>query len=141
MAWLGWLYFHEADIGIGYGAQVNHEDALEQAVACAKKALELDPSYVDAYAQLGMCHLSSGEHDLAVAMAEKVAALAPNLAEKLAIAAAIHNKSGEPRRAFKLIKKAMRLCPIYPGWYLYVLGNLAVVGLEISTQHGQRALE
>jgi len=125
VAWigLGWIHFHEADIGIGFGTQVNREDALEQAVACAKKALELNPSYVDAYAQLGMCHLSSGEHDQAVAMAEKIAGLAPNHAEKLAIAAAIHNKSGEPRRAFGLIKKAMRLCPIYPNWYLYVLGT------------------
>ncbi len=125
VAWvgLGWIHFHEADIGIGFSANVNREDALEQAVACAKKGLELNPSCVDAYAQLGMCHLSSGEHDQAVAMAEKVAGLAPNHAEMLAIAAAIHNKSGEPRRAFGLIKKAMRLCPIYPIWYLYVLGT------------------
>jgi len=64
-----------------------------------------------------------GEHDEAVAMSEKAIALAPNHAQNLAIAAAVLNKSGQPERSFELIKRAMRLCPIYPGWYLYVLAN------------------
>jgi tetratricopeptide (TPR) repeat protein len=54
-------------------------------------------------------------------MSEKAVALAPGHAEMLAISAAILNKSGKPGRSFELIRKAMRLCPIYPSWYLYVL--------------------
>ena len=87
------------------------------------KALELDPSCADAYALLGICRLSKGEHDEAIAVSEKAIALAPNHAENLAIAAAVLNKSGQPERSFELIKRAMRLCPIYPGWYLYVLAT------------------
>lgn len=124
-AWvaLGWTYFHEADVGIGYRTKEDREAALESAVECAQRALELDSSCVDAYAQLGMCHLSKGEHDQAIDMSERAVAMAPNHAEKLAIAAAILNKSGHPHRSIELVRKAMRLCPIYPPWYLYVLGT------------------
>ena len=83
----------------------------------------MDPSCADAYALLGLCHLSKGEHDEAIAMSDKAIALAPTHADNLAIAAAILNKSGQPERSFELIKRAMRLCPIYPGWYLYVLAT------------------
>ena len=126
MAWasLGWFYFHEAEIKTGHDSKADRAAALESAEASAQKALELDPSCADAYALLGLCHLSKEEYDEAIAMTEKATALAPNLAENLATAAVILSKSGRPERSFELIKKAMRLCPIYPGWYLYVLATV-----------------
>ena len=125
MAWasLGWLYFHESEVGIGYNADADREAALTSAMACATKALELDPSCADAYALSGLCYLSKREYDEAIAMSEKAIALAPNHAENLATTAAALNKSGQPERSFEMIKKAMRLCPIYPGWYLYIFAT------------------
>lgn len=49
--------------------------------------------------------------------------LAPTHAENIAIAATILNKSGRPEKSFEPIKRAMRLCPIYPAWYLHVLAT------------------
>ncbi len=123
MAWvvLGWTHHHETDVG--YASTKNRDGALGTALECANKALELDSSIPDAYSLLGFCHLSKGEHDEAVAISEKAVALAPNHAEVLALTANVLNKSGRPERSLELIKKAMRLCPIYPDWFLYVLAT------------------
>jgi len=125
MAWfsLGRVDFHDADVGTGYDSGADRDALYESAVAYAMKAVELDPSCADAYALVGICRLSMGEHDEAIAMSEKAIALAPNHAQNLAIVAAVLNKTGQPERSFELIKRAMRLCPIYPGWYLYVLAT------------------
>ncbi len=120
---LGWFYFHSADIGTGYQAGAERDTLLQLAQICARKALELDPACADAYSIMGLCSLSFGAHDAAIAMSEKAIALAPNYSDILAITAATLNKSGQPERSLELIKRAMRLCPIYPGWYLYVLAT------------------
>ncbi len=72
---------------------------------------------------MGFYHLSKGEYDEAIAMSEKAVALAPNHAEILALSANVHNKSGRPERSLELIRRAMRLSPVYSGWYLWVLGT------------------
>ena len=125
MAWvtLGWACHHELDVGVGYGTGKANREAYSAAMDCAGKALKLDASNGDAYALLGMCHLSRGEFDEAVAMSEKAVLLSPNHADNLAVAAVIQNKSGRPGNALKLIKKAIRLCPVCPNWYLFVLGT------------------
>ncbi len=125
IAWvmLGWTYFHLADVGTGYGSKRDRDAMLESTAECSRKAHELDPSCADAYAELGLCHLSKGDHDQAIVMYEKAIALAPNHAEILATFAVTQIKSGQPERAFDLIRKAMRLCPVYPSWYLWALGT------------------
>ena len=125
MGWaaFGWFYFHDADIGSRYKSEAEREDIYASAMACGQKALDLDPSCADAYAMLGLCHLSKRQYDEAIAMSEKAVALAPNHAENLATTAATLNKVGQPERALELIRRAMRLCPVYPAWYLFVLGT------------------
>jgi TolB-like protein/Tfp pilus assembly protein PilF len=125
MAWasLGWHHFHEAEFSTSLLSKTEREAALVSAGEVGRKALDLDPSCADAYALLGLCSLSMREYDQAVAMTEKAIALAPSLAENLATSAMVLNKSGRPERSFELIKRAMRLCPIYPGWYLHVLAT------------------
>jgi TolB-like protein/DNA-binding SARP family transcriptional activator/Tfp pilus assembly protein PilF len=125
-AWvvMGRAYRHISDMGTaGLGEEENRQTALEAAVECEQKAIELDPTCADAYALLGLCYLSKREYDEAISMSEKAIALAPNHSENLATFAATLNKSGQPEKALELIKRAMRLCPIYPSWYLFVLGT------------------
>jgi adenylate cyclase len=125
VAWvmLGETYFHQADVGTGYGSEGQREPLLDSTMECAQKARELDPLCADAYTLLGLCHLSKGEHDKAVAVSEKGVALAPNHAEILASSAVTQVKSGQPERAFEWTRKAMRLSPVYPSWYLWTLGT------------------
>jgi adenylate cyclase len=123
MAWvvLGWSHYHEADVG--YASKKNLDAALVSALDCANKALELDPSFADAYSLLGFYYLSKGEHSEAIAMSEKAVTLALHHSEILAQSANVLNKSGRPERSLELIKKAMRLCPVYPDWFLYILAT------------------
>jgi adenylate cyclase len=125
MAWadLGWAHHNEADVGLVHSNKEMRDAALGSAMDCGKRALELDPLCADAHALLGMCHLSKDEHEQAIAMSEKAVELAPNHAENVAISAVIQSKSGRPQRALDLIGKALRLCPIYPSWFLWVLGT------------------
>lgn len=125
IAWteLGWAHHHGVDVGLGHVSEESREAALGSALDCGNKALELDQSCADAYGLLSFCHLSKGEYDEAIAMSQKAVALAPNHAEILALSAMLQNKSGRPERAIELIKKAMRLCPIYPGWFCSILGT------------------
>jgi TolB-like protein/Tfp pilus assembly protein PilF len=125
MAWvmLGWTYHQGVDVGLGHASEEGREAALGLAFDCARRTLELDPSCANAYCLLSFCHLSNGEYDEAIAMSQKAVALAPNHADILALSATVQNKSGRPERSLELIKKAMRLCPVYPGWYFLVLGT------------------
>jgi TolB-like protein/Tfp pilus assembly protein PilF len=125
MAWvsLGWLHFHESEVSIAFHADADREAALASAVDCTTKAFELDPSCADAYALSVLCHLSMRAYDDAITMSNQAIALAPNHSENLAMLAAALNKLGQPERSYELITKAMRLSPIYPGWYLNVLAT------------------
>jgi adenylate cyclase len=109
-------------VGLGHALEESRDAALGTVLDCGNRALKLDPSCADAYCLLSFCHLSKDEYDEAIAMSQKAVALAPNHAEILALSAVVQNKSGRPERGLGLIKKAMRLCPVYPGWYLSTLG-------------------
>jgi TolB-like protein len=139
MAWvtLGWTHHHGVDVG--YASKESPRAALGLAADCAKKALELDPSCADAYSLVGFCHLSKGEHDQAITMSERSVELAPSNAEILALSANVQNKSGRPERSLVLIKMAMRRCPVYPGWFLWVLGT--AYRLTGQTESAIRAFE
>jgi len=125
-AWVvkGWGYQHKSDQGLlGKDTEEERRAALESAVECEQKALELDPTSADAYATLALCYLAKKDYDKTVSVVEKAIALAPNNSQILAICAAALNKSGQPERSLDLVKRAIRLCPVYPYWYLYVLGT------------------
>jgi TolB-like protein/DNA-binding SARP family transcriptional activator len=119
----GWTHHNEVDVGIGRSTTGDRQRTLDLAIDCARKALKIDPSCVDAHSLLGICHLSRGEYEQAIDMCNKALALAPNHSDILAISAVVHNKAGQPQRSLNLIKKAMRLCPIYPGTFLWILGT------------------
>ena len=123
MVGLGWSHHHGVELCTGTVSKESRAQAHRKAIDCAKKALELDPFYADAYSLLSLCHLSCYEHDQAIAMSEKAIALAPSHAEILGVTAIVLNKSGQPERSLELIKRAMRCCPVYPSWYLQALGT------------------
>ena len=122
-AWLAWSHFHIAEDYDSMYSKEERKQALESTRDCAHQALEFDPSSADAYAALGLYHLSLSEHEAAMANINKSVQLTPNHATNIAISAAILNKCGQPKKAIERIRKAMRLSPIYPSWYLTILGQ------------------
>ena len=121
--WLAWSHVHIAEDYESRYSEEERKQALESIRDCAHQALELDPSSADAYAALGVYHLSLSEHEAAMANINKSVRLAPNHANNVAVSAAILNKCGQPEKAIERIRKAMRLSPISPSWYLSILGQ------------------
>jgi adenylate cyclase len=96
--------------------------AFQRAAELARKALELDEGCADAHALLGYYHLVGGQHDQAIESGERSVALSPNHADNAANLACSYAVSGRPADAVFTMRKAMRLGPVYPTWYLQILG-------------------
>jgi adenylate cyclase len=122
-SWLALSHFHIAENYDSTYTEEERKQALQSTRDCAHQALEFDSSSADAYAALGLYHLSLSEHEAAMANINKSVRLAPNHANNVALSAAILSKCGQPEKAIERIRKAMRLSPISPSWYLSILGQ------------------
>ncbi len=115
MAWIHLSAFR-------YGWSDSPPESLKRAAALAGRALELDERCSDAHALLGYYHLVKGVHDQAIAAGERAVALSPNHADNTANLACSYAVSDRPAEAIPLLQRAIRLSPIYPTWYLNILG-------------------
>lgn len=97
-------------------------ESLERARELTHKAIALDDSLADAYGQLGHISLLQRQHEQAISAGQQAIALSPNGAEVHALLAVTLNFSGRPEDGLAMIEKAIRLSPVYPSWYLNVLG-------------------
>jgi TolB-like protein len=128
-AWsmLAGLHFHIEEDARYSGEE--RKQALQSTRNYAEQALEYDPLCAPAYSTLGLYHLTLKEYDEAIHNANISVDMAPNSAVTVAVSAVILSKCGQPERAIERIRKAMRLCPVYPLWFLSVLGQvLRVLG-------------
>ncbi len=66
---------------------------------------------------------SEGRFDAAVAAGEKAVTLAPNNADVLAGAGVVQYYAGNFARSIELFQRAMRVHPVYPGWYSVFLAR------------------
>jgi adenylate cyclase len=105
-----------------YGWSDSAPESLNRAAKLARKALELDELCADAHALLGYYHLLAHAHDQAIAAGERSVELNPNHADNAANLACSYAVSGRPVEAIALMQRAIRLSPIYPTWYLNILG-------------------
>ena len=105
-----------------YGWSDSAPESLNRAAKLARKALDLDELCADAHALLGYYHLLAHAHDDAIAAGERSVALNPNHADNAANLACSYLVSGRPAEAIALMQRAIRLSPIYPAWYLNILG-------------------
>jgi adenylate cyclase len=96
--------------------------AFERAAAHSRKALELDEGCADAHALLGYYYLVGGKHEEAIASGERAVTLNPNHADNAANLACSYAVGSREADAVATMRKAMRLGPVYPTWYLQILG-------------------
>lgn len=115
-AWttLGMTYWQDAR----WGWSESKEASLKLAADAAQEAERIDSNYPGTYTLLGMVNLTKGKHDLAVKMMERAVYLAPSHAASVSLYAFSLHLSMRPDECIRQIKRAMRLCPIYPSWYL-----------------------
>ena len=120
LGYLGTAWTHLS--AFRYGWSDSPPDSLKRAAELASRALELDEGCADAHALLGYYHLLQGAHDAAIAAGERAVALNPNHADNVANLACSYAVADQPTDAIPLLERAIRLSPIYPTWYLNILG-------------------
>jgi TolB-like protein/Tfp pilus assembly protein PilF len=117
---LGWAHWAEA---CNVWSE-SPEKSLESALTAAKRSLAIDPSNPNTHALLAMVYVSFRDYDLALAESEKATILGPNNSNVIANAATVAYFCDKPGRSLELLRRAMRLCPVYPAWYLGELGEI-----------------
>ncbi len=119
-AWVlkGWLYWEESV----WNWCAEPDEAMQEAINSAQKALLIDPHFPMAYSLLGNIHMILGDGKLAIAMGKKAVELAPNNSLAQALLGNILIDSGRIEEGIQKMKKAIRLCPFPIPWYLMVLG-------------------
>ena len=119
-AWVlkGWLYWEESV----WNWCAEPDEAMQEAINSAQKALLIDPHFPMAYSLLGNIHMILGDAKLAIAMGKKAVELAPNNSLAQALLGNILIDSGRIEEGIQKMKKAIRLCPFPIPWYLMVLG-------------------
>ena len=96
---------------------------MEQAFELARRTIAQDDSLSEAHALLGKVYLWKGQHGHAMAELQKALSLDPNNADALAALGSILGWAGRPEESLRMIKKAMRFNPVYPVYYLWILGH------------------
>ena len=119
-AWdlLGWSHLIDAYNGWSETA----DESLDLAMSAANRARSIDDSNPGTFSLLAFIHLSLRKYDEAFDFGERALTLGPNNSFVAGIAANVALYCNRPEDMVVLLNKAMRLCPIYPAWYV---GDLA----------------
>ncbi len=85
------------------------QNRISSAEKCFKKAVKLNPNYVEAYNNLGNTLKQLGKIDDAFAVYQKAIAINPDLAETYANLAGIQQQRNQPKAALENYNKAVQL--------------------------------
>lgn len=94
-----------------------------QATKNLNKAFALDNENSDAYSELSQLYLWKKQHNKAIAAGERAVALNPNGADAVCQLAYTLHMSGRSDEAIDLFNKAIRLNPLPPAYYYFMLGH------------------
>ena len=99
-----------------------YEEAVAQALALSKKAVELDEKDYRSYWVLGWSYLYSWQHEQAEAAYNKARQMNPSDTELMAEMASLLIYIGRPQQAIEQLQEAMRRNPFHERWYVEYLG-------------------
>ena len=105
-----------------WGWSSSRESSMSAALEAANKAIELQQLNPDSYMLLACVKFELAEFDEAVEVAQKGVSLSLNHAPNVALLATVLQRACEFQEADQQMRRAFRLSPIYPSWYLYILG-------------------
>jgi adenylate cyclase len=104
-AGLGWTHFR--NVSDGWTEFI--DQALQQAVDLARKALELDDAMASAYNLLGSAHIFQAQYELAINELHHAIKLNPNNSESHALLGWVLLWSGHTDEAIQALEKTIRL--------------------------------
>jgi tetratricopeptide (TPR) repeat protein len=119
-AWtmLGWTHWEE----VFNGWSEARDSSLDHAIEALERSRSIDGTNPLMLALLAFTHLSMRSYDQAFELSERALTLGHSNSLVAATAANVALFCNRPRDSVVLLNKAMRLCPIYPAWYV---GDLA----------------
>lgn len=100
----------------------SRETSLAIGEESAVKAIELEEFNPDGLSWLAMVKSEQTEFQKAVDLGQKAVSLSPTNASNVANYAVTLLRAGKYKAGLRQIKRAIRLSPIYPVWYLHILG-------------------
>ncbi|MEJ2177107.1 MAG: BTAD domain-containing putative transcriptional regulator, partial [Gammaproteobacteria bacterium] len=121
-AWslLGWTHWQEA-----YAGWIDSiETSINEARDAARKALELDPEYLEALTLKSFIHVAEDEPESAIEAGMKAVAVAPGNSDAHAMTAFALVYGGKLEEALHHYEISLRLCPFPPAWMLLVGGSI-----------------
>lgn len=95
------------------------EKSLRMVGELSQQSINRDPNSPWGHFGLGTALLFQRKHDAALKEIELAVKLAPGEADIVLHYGFLLTYAGRPHEAFPYLQKAMRLNPIYPGWYLW----------------------
>ena len=98
----------------------------------AEKALQLDSSNPDGISLMSMIYLNRVELDKSLEIIEKGVVAYPSHSFMLGMSAVVYRALGKPKEGLRRIQRAIRLCPLFPPWYLMVLGSLCTFDGQVE---------
>lgn len=103
----------------------NREELIEQAIAAARKGIEIDAELPFAHWSIGRIYSRSymGDMKSSLVAFEKSIALDPNYADGYVMLASTQINTGQAESALGNIEKGMRINPHFPFWYIHTLGQ------------------
>lgn len=120
-AWAMLVWSHWTEAFDGWAEDPDATLAL--ALQGLQRANVIDGANPDTLALLSFLHLSLRKHDQARAFAGQAMLHGPNHSFAIAVAANVAFYTNRPADMVPLLAKAMRLCPIYPAWYVADLAH------------------
>lgn len=105
-----------------HGFARDKDAALQEARACAKRALEIDSYNPEAHAIDGFADAIDGKIESAIKKFSKALALNPNHADVAARLSLTLSFSGQLKEAIRVARQAITQNPHYAGWYAGILG-------------------
>jgi tetratricopeptide (TPR) repeat protein len=101
----------QVELSFRAGQEALKQGQLDRAVEEFKKVLALDPTLIEAEANLGLAYQSLSEYDLAVRHLTKALRERPNLLGPTVIVGMDYLKLGSPQKAVPFLQSALKLDP------------------------------
>lgn len=113
-------YYREAAVFGWHG--LDREEALEEGLRLARRAIDIDPTYSGAHYVLARLLTETGDIDAANAGFSKAIELDPSASNYLVASTTPLLYIGETDLAIERLKEAMGIDPFHPDWYHWQMG-------------------
>lgn len=118
--WACLSLLHVDSYRFAFDPDLMSDASLPQALACAEKAVALDPQSSNAQRALATALFHKGDLAAYRDAAKRSIQLNPNHSDVVMDAAVCYAALGEAGRAWELYEKAIDMCPFPPPWYYSV---------------------